>query len=517
MPANYKHVHNDRNRRPKALLRLGALLALMVINSVEMPKNKNYIRPLLFIGILGLAVYLRVHSLNRGVWYDEYSSLQLAQAADFWSASKNYDHPPLFFYLLRHWSSFNHVTWFLRLLSVVFSVASVIVFALWLRLLLPEASIWGALLAATSPGLLFFSQEIRQYSLLTFCCLTAVFFLEKSLQSEERKLKFNLFLFSLFLVLAVSTHLVAVFLLPGVLAYCLADRERIKRSLFVKIVFCEIWPALAFIYYYYFHLMAWQYGSSASWWMPKPGPQLILSNLIEFTGLPQMASGVSAMPHILHSAGRLLFFVALGFLVWSGSYGNIRLVKKPLCLFLGAYIPLVLYSYFFTPVLTSRTTLFMLPFVLAVIALMLASIESQKIKAVAAFSLSYFCMLAALNWVILEAPYERVPWTGLTEAFLNSVKQDSPEKFIISGYPHDTRTMLMYKTNRQFQKNMIPPEEFQCKIFADRSLYFLLQQRRFLTDRELKDSSDFMQRFSDCYDNKELIFNKRGLKLYKFH
>src|ERR1700687_2056703 len=83
--------------------------------------------------ILALAAMLRLLGLNKGIWLDEFSSISIAQADPFWPALASYDHPPLYFLLLRGWCSVNNAESFLRLPSVLCGVATVIVLMRWLR------------------------------------------------------------------------------------------------------------------------------------------------------------------------------------------------------------------------------------------------------------------------------------------------------------------------------------------------------------------------------------------------
>src|SRR5262245_23509628 len=51
--------------------------------------------------ILALATALRLDGIGKSLWLDEVSSYLQANAHDFMAAARNYDHPPLYFALLR--------------------------------------------------------------------------------------------------------------------------------------------------------------------------------------------------------------------------------------------------------------------------------------------------------------------------------------------------------------------------------------------------------------------------------
>ena len=123
-------------------------------------------------GITILATAIRLTSLSRQpLWWDEgwsvyFASLPLKRML---AATAVDIHPPLYYALLHWWSSaFGFSPLSLRLLSVLFGVGTVAA-VYWLgRLALGRsAALAAGLIAAVSPMLVFYSQEVRMYGLVT--------------------------------------------------------------------------------------------------------------------------------------------------------------------------------------------------------------------------------------------------------------------------------------------------------------------------------------------------------------
>lgn len=121
-----------------------------------------------WLGLLGLlTLILRLPLLSGSFWLDEAAQAlevvrpwhqQLSLAADF--------QPPLFHLILHIWQYFGHQEWWLRLVSVLSGLGSVLVFsALAWRWQGRRAGIIVGLLLATSSLHVFFSQELRPYML----------------------------------------------------------------------------------------------------------------------------------------------------------------------------------------------------------------------------------------------------------------------------------------------------------------------------------------------------------------
>ena len=130
-----------------------------------------------FIVIMGLALALRLTGLGKSIWLDEYITLKIISGRDLITQMKVLDiEPPLYFFLLKLWSSMGMKSDYLRLFSVVISLGTLTMLMLWLKLYSRLASLLTGLLFATLPISLRFSQELRSYPLLLLGTAVSFFF-----------------------------------------------------------------------------------------------------------------------------------------------------------------------------------------------------------------------------------------------------------------------------------------------------------------------------------------------------
>ncbi|RME85758.1 MAG: hypothetical protein D6775_01880 [Caldilineae bacterium] len=126
---------------------------------------------LLFILLLAFA--LRLHRLGAdSLWYDETVSALLAAKplAAMWAHTAGDIHPPLYYALLHFWTAAaGHGEFALAFFSLWFGMAALpLVAHLGLRLFGPRAGLVAACLLAINPFAVWYSQEVRMYTLGVF-------------------------------------------------------------------------------------------------------------------------------------------------------------------------------------------------------------------------------------------------------------------------------------------------------------------------------------------------------------
>jgi uncharacterized membrane protein len=126
-------------------------------------------RGVLLIYILG-GFALRLYRLGAdSLWYDETVSALLASKSlpDLIAHTARDIHPPGYYLLLHLWTRLSGDTEFaLAFFSVVFGLLLIpLTYALARRLLGRTVAVWAALLVAVSPFNLWYSQEVRMYTL----------------------------------------------------------------------------------------------------------------------------------------------------------------------------------------------------------------------------------------------------------------------------------------------------------------------------------------------------------------
>jgi hypothetical protein len=134
---------------------------------------------------------LRVLLLGtKGMWLDETFSVWLANhsVVDMLEWIVRIDqHPPLYYLLLHYWITLNGDTPYdVRLLSVLFGVGAIpMIYLIGKRMSGVAAGLAAALFLALSPFHIYFAQETRMYTLLTFNAAVAIYALVRLLTDSR--------------------------------------------------------------------------------------------------------------------------------------------------------------------------------------------------------------------------------------------------------------------------------------------------------------------------------------------
>jgi len=163
--------------------------------------------------IVIVAILLRIWHLDKpeGMWNDEYLTWKISSArfpTEFFEGLRSNCHAPLHYLYLKLWMLIFHDSdKFLRLSSVVPGVLSV--FVMYFTALEfkskegTQTAIAACVLCAVSSFLIYFSQEIRIYSLTFFITTILLYYAFKIFNNPSKK---NFALYSLFCVLLILTH-----------------------------------------------------------------------------------------------------------------------------------------------------------------------------------------------------------------------------------------------------------------------------------------------------------------------
>jgi hypothetical protein len=134
---------------------------------------------------------LRVLFLAKnGMWLDETFSVWLANhsAVDMLQWTVKLDqHPPLYYLLLHYWIALHGDTpYYARLLSVLFGAGTIpIIYLIGKRLSGAVVGLAAAMFLALSPFNIYFAQETRMYTLLTFNAAVAIYALVRLLTDSR--------------------------------------------------------------------------------------------------------------------------------------------------------------------------------------------------------------------------------------------------------------------------------------------------------------------------------------------
>ena len=186
----------------------------------ERPKRQIAWTAILLLVITLLTLTLRLYRLgSQSLWYDEGVSVYLARMSlpqlTAWTADDI--QPPLYYYLLHFWlllfgqSSSEFVV---RFPSLFFGVLTVpLMYRTGRQLFGATASLLAALLTALSPLYLWYSQETRMYTMLTFLCLLSSYLLLKALEQRAPPYLPLWLAFAAANVAAAYTHYFAFFVM----------------------------------------------------------------------------------------------------------------------------------------------------------------------------------------------------------------------------------------------------------------------------------------------------------------
>lgn len=216
-------------------------------------KNNNTFKLILII-IFGFLLRIWFLDKPEGFWYDEYLSWQISSQPDLWLFFQNMVrncHTPLYYLYLKLWMFlFNDTDTILRYSSVIPSTLSIAVMYFVGRTM--KNNKLGYLCAITttiSSFLIYFSQELRPYSLLFLFTSLSLLYTIKVLKNINKK---DLILFFIFNVLIVLTHtlgFIYVFILLIFSLYYILDKldDNSRKKVLYNISIYVLLPLFAIL------------------------------------------------------------------------------------------------------------------------------------------------------------------------------------------------------------------------------------------------------------------------------
>ncbi len=274
----------------------------------------------LLLALTVLALGLRLYRLdNQSLWYDEgfsvyLSSMDLDEITTRTAADIQ---PPLYYYLLHGWILlFGDTEWAVRAMSVLFGVFSVpLLYAIaWTLFRSRLAGLLAALVMAVSPLQVWYGQEARMYTLLTFFCLLSSYLL---LLAVEAKGRWTIpVLWSAYAVAnaaALYTHYFAFFILGFQAIYVLvllaAQRFRPVHLLIGSVV---SGVATLLIYLPWLPHLLTRYSTDASYWAGQLKLHEVLMDIaISFAGGESVTEPVGIVLAVGYGLAFLLTVAAL--------------------------------------------------------------------------------------------------------------------------------------------------------------------------------------------------------------
>ena len=178
--------------------------------------------------ILLLSFLIRMIGINQSFWLDEAISANVAKMP-IGEIIKNFSigdfHPPLYYWFLSIWTKiFGSSVVLLRLSSVLFSLITIyVIYLIGKKIKNKNVGILAALFLAVNPLFVYFSQELRMYSMATMWLMVGLYFWIIIKSKKYRVI--DLIIFNLMMALAFGTFYGSIFLIASFAIYFLIKKE----------------------------------------------------------------------------------------------------------------------------------------------------------------------------------------------------------------------------------------------------------------------------------------------------
>lgn len=425
--------------------------------------------------ILVLALILRLVNLNQSFWLDEAAQLLMSQKslAFLWFGRAADFHPPLFSVLTYFWLKLGTSEVFLRLLPVFFGVLVVyFVYLVGKKLLNEKIALLAGLFLAISPYHIYYSQEMRMYSLLAFLATASMYFLWQK----------NWFFYFIFTVALLYTHYASFFVIFAQAIWILFwQKESLKKwliSAFAGFLIYTPWVPQFLI----------QLSTGRNLTDILPGWRQV-ATLSAFKALPltliKFSLGrISFDNKILYATIALFLFAGMGFIFYQSLK---KLTREKIFLLNWLLTPIILCILvsFIIPMYQPFRLLFtIIPFYL----LLAFGILTLKQKwPVIAFSSVLIISLSSLGAYYLNPRFQRENWRQVVQ-FIES--QDPKESVAIFEFSEPFAPYQWYAVGKVRAYGVLPglkatPEVVEnqlSKATEDVGDVFLFQYLQPLTD-----------------------------------
>ncbi len=220
----------------------------------------QYKTSLFLLGILLLGVCLRLINIeNHSLWYDELQSVAFARLSipdlmrDVFYIDPS---PPLYYVILHIWMKITASDVWLRMCSVLFGLLSIsAIYFIGNRLWSDRrAGLTAALFLSLSPYHIWFSQEVRMYSLEFFIALIVLYFTYQFLErkSFSKSIFSAYFLTTLLMLFVHGTSFFILFAQNAFFLFLLILRQLDRRRIYLWLT-SQLVLVLLFLPYLYFN------------------------------------------------------------------------------------------------------------------------------------------------------------------------------------------------------------------------------------------------------------------------
>ena len=219
-------------------------------------KQKSVYLNLCLIFLIGVLIRLVSVDKAEGLWNDEYISWYISTRSlftDFIKAVFQNCHMPLYYCYLKTWTFlFGNSDTVLRISSVIPGCLSIItMFFVGKELKDDNTGLYCAAITAVSGFMIYFSQEVRFYSLLFLFSSLALLYMLKLVEKQELKNYIGFYIFNVLIMFVHTIGFVFVFFNFLVLFGYLKKENRITNKTILYIVGASIVAMLPFVPFLY--------------------------------------------------------------------------------------------------------------------------------------------------------------------------------------------------------------------------------------------------------------------------
>ncbi len=305
------------------------------MKSLGWPGHYRWLLPILLLAFLLRTAYLDAQSL----WYDEafyatVSSVDLPSLLDVVLDVRV--HPPLYFLILHFWLGLGQSEFVLRTLSAFAGVLTVAgMFPLATRIGTKRLGIISAFGLAISPFHIWYSQEVKMLTLITFLVLLSNYFLVRLLREDKVG---NWLGYGIFTLLAFYTHYLTFFVVVAQMT-CLTLLRKQHRALLGKWLLCVVIVGLLFAPWLLAILLRGGFSQTPISWIPAAQPEDLFWTLYVF-GL----GSTSDNGHLFNTVSGLLLVAILAHVSFQLLPGKVMAKERSelLLVWLWHFLPLVL-------------------------------------------------------------------------------------------------------------------------------------------------------------------------------
>jgi len=378
--------------------------------------------------IILLAIILRLVNLNQSFWLDEAININNVANLDFTTIILNYSlgdfHPPLYHLIIKVWMLFLPVSEMTaRLPSVILGTGSVfITYLIAKNLYERKTALIAAILLATAPLHIYYSQESRMYMLAAFLASLSVYFFVLIIKKD------NLYLWAGFItstILMLYSDYLPYLLIPIYIVYLLLFKKNINKSTLVSFI-----PAFFLIFVV---IIPWlfvfpkQFATGISVaavspaWAQVVGSPTVKTLVITFV---KFAIGrISLENNLIYG---LLFAPVAIFISSMFVVSIFRMSKVRIFLWFWLVGPIILgfILAYLVPIFAYFRFIFVLPAFYILVASAINSVNIKKLaKTLFVFALTI--NLASLAIYFMYPKFQRENWRAATAYVLNNSSQNS--------------------------------------------------------------------------------------------